>query len=469
MDKDTQEVFARFQAGVDLLAEDSKLFRSYFYLAIKDVPDNDSEAVQDEFMAKLRQMCKKDRDNFLWRMFGGHFTVAPMAHFHHPMYQEDVAAIATLLDEDIEPGYNSGRSFLENLKLLLAQMSTKDWSPMDAKRVTLRVSLIQKELPSALLLGCARGFHPSGSSSAPDGDEAMPGSGKESALTNLETQEPIVADPEAWATFPGFQFEEDTNLPFPSSEDKGGEEGEAPSWESQLKRLLLATPDQGLELPGAGEEGGELDPGRLHRRLREIFEDSFPRSKAWQEKKWHSRLQVFLQALVCRRATRVLGWLDDNCKEFEGEEEVRRLRAECLEALEALRRAARLCSAQCDACFLLCVEPRGHSHSQSPTQPHSCGGTHLCQESCTFCTSDKGAKAPAIAEKSEAGHGAEAEEQGLRCQFKAGHQGHHNCQIRKHLCQQRCGLAEEARNCALVCSREAGHEDEHLCNSTEHR
>lgn len=157
---------------------------------------------------------------------------------------------------------------------------------------------------------------------------------------------------------------------------------------------------------------------------------------------------------------------------------MRQLKATCLEALDTMRAAARLCSAQCDSCFLLCVEPRGHaqapSQSSSPSlqQPHSCGGTRICQDtpgSFTFCASVPGPEAAPMAAAPGAGLGEESAEQGLRCQFKAGHQGHHNCQIRQHLCQAPCSLKDVVRNCAAVCSQEAGHDDEHLCNSTEHR
>lgn len=166
MDKDAQESFARFQASVNLMAKDSKLFRSYFYLAIKDVAENDYKDVEQEFMNKLNQMCRKDKDNFLRRMFGRKFAVAPMAPFHDPHFQEDVEAIADLLLSEIEPGYTSGALFLQDMKLVLAQMSTRDSTPMDAKRVSLRVSLILKQLPSALRLGCARVSSTSGAPSA---------------------------------------------------------------------------------------------------------------------------------------------------------------------------------------------------------------------------------------------------------------------------------------------------------------
>ena len=104
---------------------DAKLFQGLFYMAIKDVDIADVEDLKSEFFSKISQICSKSQDNFLTRMYGGSVEIAAMPSFNRPEFYESIEVIAQTVQE-LEPSYMSGRSFLLDLKLVLAQIATKD-------------------------------------------------------------------------------------------------------------------------------------------------------------------------------------------------------------------------------------------------------------------------------------------------------------------------------------------------------
>ena len=50
--------------------------------------------------------------------------------------------------------YDSGRSFLRDLKLVISQIATKDWTPVDLKHVAMKVDILRRNLVSAVKVGC---------------------------------------------------------------------------------------------------------------------------------------------------------------------------------------------------------------------------------------------------------------------------------------------------------------------------
>lgn len=117
-----------------LVKADAKLFQGLFYMAIKDVDIADVEDLKSEFFSKISQICSKSQDNFLTRMYGGLVEIAAMPSFNRPEFYESIEVIAQTVQE-LEPSYLSGRSLLLDLKLVLAQIATKDWSPIDSMRI----------------------------------------------------------------------------------------------------------------------------------------------------------------------------------------------------------------------------------------------------------------------------------------------------------------------------------------------
>ena len=153
LDKETEAVFEKFQSGVSLVKKDAKLFQGLFYIAIKDVDASDVEDLKMEFQEKILQICNKSKQNFLANMYGGEVEIAAMPPFQRVEYHDSIKEIASTV-RGLVPSYNNGLSFLRDLKLVLAQISAKDWSPIDSKRVAFKICLLRKHWETAISSGC---------------------------------------------------------------------------------------------------------------------------------------------------------------------------------------------------------------------------------------------------------------------------------------------------------------------------
>jgi hypothetical protein len=173
LDKETEAVFERFQSGVSLVKQDDKLFKGLFYMAIKDVDGADVEDLENEFYEKIAKICNKTQHNFLTKMYGGNVAIASMPPFHRSEFQESINQIAETV-QGLHSHNQNGRSFNRDLKLVIAQISAKDWSPIDSKRVAFKITLLRKHLISVISSGCLA-------------DVAV----TENHLINFDTKEPI--------------------------------------------------------------------------------------------------------------------------------------------------------------------------------------------------------------------------------------------------------------------------------------
>ena len=113
------------------------------------------EDLKDEFRVKLLQICKRFRENFLTKMYGGMVELAVMPPFTQQEYHKEILSdIDFTIEEELGHSYESGRSFLRDMKLVIAQIAAKDWTPVDLKRVAMRVDILRKNLVSAVKAGC---------------------------------------------------------------------------------------------------------------------------------------------------------------------------------------------------------------------------------------------------------------------------------------------------------------------------
>jgi hypothetical protein len=173
LDKETEAVFERFQSSVSLVKQDDKLFKGLFYMAIKDVDVADVEDLETEFYEKIGKICNKTQHNFLTKMYGGNVIIASMPPFDRSEFQESINQIAETV-RGLHSHNQNGRSFNRDLKLVIAQISAKDWSPIDLKRVAFKITLLRKHLISVISSGCLA-------------DVAV----AENHLINFDTKEPI--------------------------------------------------------------------------------------------------------------------------------------------------------------------------------------------------------------------------------------------------------------------------------------
>lgn len=75
-DKEVDDIFSKFQKGVQLIKNDPKLFRGKLYMSVKDVNPNDQRDVLNEFVTKFQKLLGEDKDhNFLSDLYSGQLDI----------------------------------------------------------------------------------------------------------------------------------------------------------------------------------------------------------------------------------------------------------------------------------------------------------------------------------------------------------------------------------------------------------
>ncbi|KAH7282153.1 hypothetical protein KP509_35G015100 [Ceratopteris richardii] len=396
MDKETEAIFQRFQHGVTLVKADDKLFKGVFFIAVKDVDNADVEDLKVEFYEKIRTMCTRTNENFLLRMYDGQVCIYALPPFQRYEFNRSIEMLASGIRE-VPTQYKNGRSFLQDFKLVLAQISAQDWSSVDSRRVMMRISMLRTHLQSAITLGQCN-----------DGE----------MLANLDNDDSIQDDPM-----------------YSESEMCGS----------------LQLQDSGLKLAVSQTGEGVSGMDDIVESLRSKFLAAIPRVDR-SEKEWHAAYQSFLSSLMVRRQRRVLEWLRVNTIDFKEDGDVQQLLLEVSSKLAELKNKVLLCSCKCSKCFLTCVLRKGH-HSD-----HSCLGTHICSQKCTFCQEEQAMYL----------NNAETALIVVKYADVAGHSGRHDCNIRMHTCQKDFIKYGRASNCNKKCSLRVSHLGEHCCNSLRH-
>ncbi|KAG7397438.1 hypothetical protein PHYBOEH_000717 [Phytophthora boehmeriae] len=161
-DKDIDGLFSRFQKGVQLIKNDTRLFRGLLYMSVKDVNMNDQQGVIDELVTKLDGIFEANRDqNFLTEMYSGKLEVNCSPPFGTVEYYQSMEndAAKTLRDiiapsEDVVAGFSTGKAFLDCLRIVLAKISILDWTSMDKSTHNLLIADVEQRLPGILRTGC---------------------------------------------------------------------------------------------------------------------------------------------------------------------------------------------------------------------------------------------------------------------------------------------------------------------------
>ncbi|KAG0585018.1 hypothetical protein KC19_3G251200, partial [Ceratodon purpureus] len=416
LDKETEAIFERFQSGVSLVKEDKKLFQGLFYMGIKDVDSSDVEDLKVEFQEKIAQICGKSQENFLTKMYGGEIEIAAMPPFHRPEYHESINDIAMTVEE-LPCCHQNGRSFNRDLKLVLSQMSTKDWSPIDSKRVAYKLLLLNKHLGTAIASGCL---------AAGEGD---------TVLMNFDSRETISEFVPMDVQGNVFQLA-DTNVQL-----------------APLENQVI---------------GSILDPLRIE------FEQVVARTGE-DDEAWHTLFESFLTALAERRKQRVLDWLIANTVDFLEDGEVQKLQMQTIAFLADQQQKLSLCSCKCERCFLRCILERSHPGD------HSCKGTHRCKRMCTYCSDDAESSDKVNACHDAAGHEGlhdcmrkshtcgqtcgyfgKTSNCNKTCTLKAKHEGDHKCNSRQHMCMMECSLLDCKNPC--ITPFDLGDHSRHACH-----
>ncbi|EFJ31667.1 hypothetical protein SELMODRAFT_408444 [Selaginella moellendorffii] len=347
LDKETEALFDRFQAGVSLVKQDEKLFKE----------------------------CMVGK----WRYALCHLSTVASSTKASPR-----------LLEELEPVHTNGKSFLRDLKLIIAQISSKDWSPIDSKRIAFKLTMLAKNLRSAVVQGCMEDGKP---------------------LVNFDTEEQI----------------DDAAL---------GIEG-----------LAFSVEDAGLRLGCYGDL--DLSRAVLEQLLGE-FEKVMPRTGKGDEE-WHRKAEIFLVELVERRKDRVTKWIGSNTAAFATEGDVQKLVLEAAAMISGMKESLALCSCKCTRCFLRCSLEKSHKSSHSCNGNHRCSEfcTYCVEEgtsSASHCADVAGHEGSHDCKLKSHTCGHECELLGASsncnkvCSRKVGHPGEHKCNSRQHMCKEKCQL-----------------------------
>ncbi|GLJ34377.1 hypothetical protein SUGI_0691170 [Cryptomeria japonica] len=409
LDKDTESAFRRFQSGINLLKQDKKLFKGLFYIAIKDVNTSDVEDLMQEFHQKIYQICSKSQENFILKMYDGKIEIAAMApHNRSEYYRESLSALASTVTERIDFCYDSGFTFLRDLKLIIAQIAAKDWTSIDSKRVAVTVDNLRRNLMSAVHTGCL---------SVTNTNEEL------RVLDNFDTHEevpdfPVVVGDSSW------------NIR-----------------------------DSGLYLSPCTESETSVTLRDVFSQIRSKLDIILPRN-ASNGKEWHSLFESFLEALADRRHARVQQWISSNTTDFSDNDEVQRLQLEADVALGKVKQGLSVCGCECSDCFWRCVKEKGHEDD------HSCMGSRFCTENCSYCARE-GDNLSLCGDLAghERNHNCKKKNHtcggscylhetssncNQQCSLAPGHPGQHKCNSPQHMCSTKCSLPSCNNPCAVA-------------------
>ncbi|GLJ30452.1 hypothetical protein SUGI_0602760 [Cryptomeria japonica] len=94
-------------------------------------------------------------NNFILKMYDGKVEIFAMAPYNRSeYYRESLSELAEAVAERIDSCYDSGFTFMRDLKLIIAQIAAKDWTDTDSKRVAVTVDILRRNLTSTVHMGC---------------------------------------------------------------------------------------------------------------------------------------------------------------------------------------------------------------------------------------------------------------------------------------------------------------------------
>ncbi|KAH9289886.1 hypothetical protein KI387_034003, partial [Taxus chinensis] len=98
-------------------------------------------------------ICSKSQDNFIFKMYDGRVEIVAMAPYNRSeYYKESLRELTEIVEDKIYSCHDNGSTFLRDLKFIIAQITAKDWTSIDSKRVAVIVFVIfdmQEEIPDS--------------------------------------------------------------------------------------------------------------------------------------------------------------------------------------------------------------------------------------------------------------------------------------------------------------------------------
>ncbi|KAG9024253.1 hypothetical protein FRB95_011741 [Tulasnella sp. JGI-2019a] len=155
-----------------------------------------------------------------------------------------------------------------------------------------------------------------------------------------------------------------------------------------------------------------------------------------------------IQNQVDARLRHVDDWIRSNTTRFAADSpDIQGLRRQYEELSENLKANSQVCLAVCASCRLPYLLVKSHDSSV-----HDCCTSHNCLAKCDYLIDHKG----------------QNNERGEYCALQAGHEGHHLCKGKVHLCGHQCALSHRP-GCQGGCTKAIDHQDSsHLCSTRIH-
>lgn len=426
-DKEIDEIFSKFQKGVQLIKNDARLFRGKLYMSVKDVNPNDQNGVLDEFIAKFEKLLGANKEhNFLCDMYSGQLDINCSPPLGTSGYYQSLTDAQRFIEQNLchneTVGFPSGKAFLDCIRLVLAKISILDWTSLDESNVKLQLSEVRSKLPGLIRTGC---LVPSDhvADSKPIGgylreDIALETSGTKGSDVCLQRM----------------------CLEYPDMAGKWLDLDRVVSLDSVHDRDI----DLGVDCCKA--EGGDQGLRAIGASMLRLFEMCLENSGTPVDGKLSIKMQtsfdIFLLYIVRRRRLRILAWV----KSLLGDRLPEDWQAVEAQYLGRFQMLFSRCSHICSHCQLGCMQSAAHTAAIE----HDCGLSHKCQGRCEYCEDAGGeGKTP-------------------RCSKPTGHEGRCECAMGDHTCGKECCMVR-ATNCGQRCVAKAGHDGMHLCAVEIHR
>ncbi|CAG8535752.1 14855_t:CDS:10 [Acaulospora morrowiae] len=142
----------RFQEQAIIL-KDPKLFKAKLCIMMEDIPKQYIRGMVQEFFMKINSIVAEEgEDNFITRMYPGGLKIIPYPIFHEKGMFISLKELKKMLDKE-ETIYTNTRTFLQNTKIIMAKVETRDWSSLDNNFFQTRVSTLKRLLKTAIHIG----------------------------------------------------------------------------------------------------------------------------------------------------------------------------------------------------------------------------------------------------------------------------------------------------------------------------
>ncbi|CAI5700583.1 unnamed protein product [Peronospora effusa] len=421
-DKEIDDLFARFQKGVALIKGDPNLFRGKLYMSVKDVNPNDQKGVLDEFVAKFQKLVGVNKgSNFLLDLYTGQLDINCSPPLGTINYYQSLMHAQTFIEQSLcgvdNVGFQSGKTFLNCIRLVLAKIAILDWTSLDEGAKQFQLSEVSSKLSGLLRTGC------------------------------IIPQEYV-----AWKDDIASYLKEDIMLAggkvidvdlmtlaaeYPALREKW----EALSECIDLDSLRDSEIDLGFDCCSASEDTVAQVFGAIKQLFRLFLRVNSSIENGKVSREVVVNFDAFLAFIVRRRKARVTLW----AKQMLGgrvPDEWKNVEQQYLGRFQMMLSR---CQSKCDDCRLGCMKAAAHQGTSS----HNCGGSHVCAGRCEYCESSEffGKTPP--------------------CCKEAGHEGKCECAEGDHTCGRDCCMTNSP-NCGKKCSMKRGHNDLHKCDVPVH-